>query len=152
MSLVTLLPGHTSPETAYVVADYPYGFRLRCTIRYWLEYKRSRGYRLMSQTTNPKKSGEVWNKPKASTYFVFGVMGLNAEGHVTWDVLSEYDIQLDKMRAFKEAYYDAIDDTQQRNIDLYIALAIKYEARKTALAAEGKELFTITTSEAIRVA
>ena len=102
----------------------------------------------MSQTTNPKKPGQIWNKPKASVYYVFGVMGLNADGHVTWDVLSEYDIQLNKLPAFKEAYYDAMDDTQQRNIDLYIALAIKYEARKAALAAEGKELFTIHNKRA----
>ena len=30
---MTVLTGHTSPETAYVVSDYPYGFRLRCQIR-----------------------------------------------------------------------------------------------------------------------
>ena len=29
----TPLYGHTSPETAYVVADYPYGYRERTTIR-----------------------------------------------------------------------------------------------------------------------
>ena len=34
-----ILPGiHISPETAYVIDDYPYGFRLRCRIRYWLEF------------------------------------------------------------------------------------------------------------------
>jgi hypothetical protein len=30
----TILPDHTTPETAYVVDDYPYGFTLRCKIRY----------------------------------------------------------------------------------------------------------------------
>src|SRR5437762_10605235 len=40
-----ILSGHISPETAYVVKDYPYGFRLRCQIRYWLEYKPSKGDR-----------------------------------------------------------------------------------------------------------
>lgn len=35
-----VLSGHTSPETAYVVDDYPYGFRLRCKIRYWIETKK----------------------------------------------------------------------------------------------------------------
>lgn len=33
---VTVLHGHTSPETAYVVENYPYG-GLRCTKRYWVE-------------------------------------------------------------------------------------------------------------------
>ena len=67
-----LLKGHTSPETAYLVADYPYGFTLRCQIRYWLEWHHTRGFRFVSQTTNPKRPGIVWNKPKASTYSKFG--------------------------------------------------------------------------------
>ena len=62
-TIKVLLSGHTSPATAYTVDDYPYGFRLRCKIRYWLEYTPKRGVRLWSQTTNPKRPGEVWNKP-----------------------------------------------------------------------------------------
>jgi len=80
---------HVSPETAYVVDDYPYGFRLRCKIRYWLETNKQ-GTRIWSQTTNPKK-GDVWNKAKASTYSRFGgVMFLNDEEHVTWTGLNKY--------------------------------------------------------------
>ena len=86
-----LLSGHISPETAYVVEDYPYGFRLRCKIRYWIEFKAKKGFRFVSQTTNPKRPGEVWNKPKASTYSKFGgAMFLDDNGHVQWDGLSEY--------------------------------------------------------------
>lgn len=78
-----ILEGHVSPETAYVVDDYPYGFRLRCKIRYWLEHKPGHGVRLVSQTTNPKRPGEIWNKPKASTYCTFsGCMYLDDNGHV----------------------------------------------------------------------
>jgi hypothetical protein len=87
-----LLIGHTTPETAYVVGDYPYGFKLRCKIRYWIEVA-ERGAkkgqsRFMSQTTNPKKIGDPWNTPKSSTY-VEGimVMYLNAEGHVVWNAV-----------------------------------------------------------------
>jgi hypothetical protein len=96
-----LLVGHTSPETALTVTDYPYGFKLRCKIRYWLEYKKGRGYRLVSQTTDPKRdapcpeiaSGNCvdyvdgpckvcggtdrvyfWNKPKFTTYTPLAVM------------------------------------------------------------------------------
>lgn len=86
----TLLHNHTSPETAYRVDDYPYGFRLRCQIRYWLEHKKGHGRRLVSQTTNPKR-GNVWNQPKASTYSQgFAIMYLNAEGHVKWQCADPY--------------------------------------------------------------
>jgi hypothetical protein len=86
------LYGHTSPETAYVVDDYPYGFRLRCKIRYWVEFKAGKGYRFCSQTTNPKIADrEVWNKPKASTYaLVAACMFLDSSDHVEWSALTEY--------------------------------------------------------------
>ncbi len=91
MSIVQPLTGHTSPETAYVVHDYPYGFKLRCKMRYWLERDAKRGYRLCTQTTNPKKAGEVWNAPKKSTYTMLAIMGLDEKGHVVWTGCSIYD-------------------------------------------------------------
>lgn len=68
---VRVLQGHVSPETAFVVDDYPYGRRLRCKIRYWVE-RADKGakkgqMRMVSQTTNPK-DGDRWNKPKGGTY------------------------------------------------------------------------------------
>jgi hypothetical protein len=90
---VEILRGHTSPETAHVVDDYPYGFTLRCKIRYWLEYKRSRGHRFVSQTTNPKMPGEYWNKPKASTYSIgpdLALMFKDQQGHVNWTSIGGY--------------------------------------------------------------
>lgn len=78
-----LKPIHNSPESAYVVNDYPYGFRLRCRIKYWLEFNKTHGYRFVSQTTNPKKAGEVWNKPKKSTYYnLAAALFLNEENHL----------------------------------------------------------------------
>ena len=82
------LCGHVSPESSYVVADYPYGYRLRCQIRYWLEHKPRHGFRLVSQTTNPKKPGTVWNRPKAGTYHDCAVMVLDDDGRVTYRTLS----------------------------------------------------------------
>lgn len=88
---LTVLRGHTSPETAYVVSDYPYGFTLRCQIRYWLETKKGKGTRLVTQTTNPKVAGTVWNKPKASTYSGgFAFLYLDEVGHVQSAVVSYY--------------------------------------------------------------
>ena len=74
---------HVSPETAYLVADYPYGFTLRCQIRYWIEYRKGHGFRFCSQTTNPKRPGIVWNKPKAGTYCPLAMaLYLDDVGHV----------------------------------------------------------------------
>jgi hypothetical protein len=85
------LLGHETRETAYVVDDYPYGFRLRCKIRYWIEHRKGFGFRFCSQTTNPKKSGEVWNKEKCGTYSDgIHLMYLDDENHVVYDCCSWY--------------------------------------------------------------
>lgn len=78
----TLL-GYTSPETAYVVDDYPYSFKLRTKIRYWIETKPPYGQRFVSQTLNPDTG--KWNKPKASTYSSLRVMYLDEKGYVQND-------------------------------------------------------------------
>lgn len=83
------LYGHTSEATAYVVDDYPYGFRERTQIRYWLEAKPKKGWRFVSQTLNPKT--DRWNKPKASTYIEWAaVMYRDDKGHVHWDGIGPY--------------------------------------------------------------
>lgn len=85
------LYGHVNEATAYVVDDYPYGFRLRTKIRYWLEKNPGKGFRFVSQTMDPKAKTERWNKPKASTYMKFaGAMYLDSQNHVQWKGLSEY--------------------------------------------------------------
>lgn len=85
------LYGHDSIPNAYVVDDYPYGFRLRCKIRYWVEYVPKKGYRMVSQTTNPKVEGERWNKPKATTYAgVAGCLYLDSQDQVHFAVVTPY--------------------------------------------------------------
>jgi len=122
-----ILKGHISPETAYVVDDYPYGFRLRCRIRYWLEYKPSRGFRFMSQTTNPKKAGEAWNKPKASTYVtVAAVMTLTEDGHVDWHGLTDFSDAADAVR-FQAAYSEGLTEADQKRLAEWIGLKTRYE-------------------------
>ncbi len=130
-----ILSGHTSPETAYVCEDYPYGFRLRCKIRYWLEYKPGTGYRLVSQTTNPKRPGEVWNKPKPSTYARYGgVMFLNDDGHVSWRGLSEYD-QYDASSIYLEHYGHTLSEHGLKVLTAWVNTQKLYEEKL----AEGKE-------------
>lgn len=83
----TILSNHFSPDTAFVIPSYPYGFKLRCKMRCWLETNK-KGTRFVSQTTNPKR-GDIWNTPKASTYSeVSGAMYLDENGHVQWQGLT----------------------------------------------------------------
>lgn len=140
-SIVQILNGHTSPETAYVVNDYPYGYRLRCKIRYWLETAdkgtRKGKTRLVSQTTNPKAAGivTVWNKPKCGTYSRYGlvVMCLNGEGHVCHETLNIWT-DLDLLNAFKMC--PGITDEQKTEIDeIIIDQAIAEKRRAERLAA-----------------
>lgn len=128
--MTTILSGHVSPETAYVVDDYPYGFRLRAKIRYWLEFKPKQGFRLMSQTTNPKK-GHVWNKPKASTYSRFGgAMYLNEEGHVHWAGLTEYSNGAEA-KAFADKYGEGVPEAGRELLNRWVAAKLAYDAART---------------------
>lgn len=125
-----ILNGHISPETAYIVDDYPYGFRLRCKIRYWLEYDARRGFRFVSQTTNPKVAGERWNKPKASTYSRFGAaMFLDDSNHVQWEGLSEYCDAAEAVR-WRDTYGAGVPEIGRAMLDKWVSAKLAYEARK----------------------
>jgi hypothetical protein len=129
--MTTILKDHTSPETAYVVADYPYGFRLRCKIRYWLEYTPKHGFRLVSQTTNPKRPGEVWNKPKASTYSRFGgCMYLDENGHVQMTGLSEYCTGAEA-QAWSAQYRDGVPAAGLDMLDRWVAAKVTYDSKRS---------------------
>ncbi len=96
---MTPLYNHTSEETAYLIADYPYGFKLRCQMKVWLEHKPSQGWRMVTRTSNPKKPGH-WNAPKMSTYCALGGnLFLDNEGHIHWDGVSPY-ADLAKLESF----------------------------------------------------
>ncbi len=126
-----ILVGHVSPETAFVVNDYPYGFRLRCKIRYWLDSSVNKGVRFMSQTTNPKIEGaEIWNKPKASTYCRFGgAMYLDEHNHVAWAGAHEYqDIQ--ELTDFKTTFYAGLPETFRPVFDKWLEAKTAYEKLK----------------------
>lgn len=127
-----ILKGHISPETAFVVDDYPYGFRLRCKIRYWLEYSAKRGFRFVSQTTNPKRPGEVWNKPKASTYAMFGgAMFLDDEDHVQWSGLSEYSNGAEA-KQWSDQYSEGVPEAGLVRLQRWVAAKLAYDGARKA--------------------
>jgi hypothetical protein len=124
---MNVLKNHTSEQTAFVVDDYPYGFRLRCKIRYWIETTK-RGDRFCSQTTNPKRTGEVWNKPKKSTYSDLMFMYLNDEGHCKCSGISIEWSDLAKVENFLERGQFDLND--KRIKQFHHTMKVVEEARK----------------------
>lgn len=129
---VKVLNGHTSAETAYVVEDYPYGFKLRCKIRYWIETTKH-GQRFVSQTTNPKKPIEIWNKPKASTYAPIMLMYLDEQGYVQNDGISGYDPPERWFEKLIRYGVEAFSDPYRTcSIKLFVAAHGRYAAAQRA--------------------
>lgn len=125
-----ILTGHTSPETAYVLSDYPYGFKLRCSIRYWIEYKPKLGCRVISQTTNPKRSGTVWNNQKSSTYSRFGAaLYLDDAGHVRAAGLNEYSNGAEA-EAWRAMYGAGVPSEAVGLMDRWVAAKLAYDAAR----------------------
>lgn len=129
------LQGHTSKETAYEVKDYPYGFRLRTSIFYWIETKAGKGDRFCSYTINPKNGRP--NTPKYSTYSTFMYMFLNEEGHVKHGTIDAYNI--DEFEARFEFIKNKLDilyitkeqqDNIRKNCAQHIACNAPYELVK----------------------
>lgn len=75
--------------TKVTVDDYPYGFRKRTSITYWMEFKKNNGFRFCSQTMNPD-TGKP-NKPKCSTYAEYGCLTRDENGHIKRAAFSWYD-------------------------------------------------------------
>ena len=131
-----------SPETAYVIEDYPYGFRLRCKKRMWVEYKEGKGCRMVSQTSNPKR-GNVWNSAKSSTYSRFGlVLLLGDDGVVTSASCTEYS-SCNESIAFRNEYSSGLCPDAQAVLEIWCRLKIKYEELKQ----KGLVTSTITTQK-----
>jgi hypothetical protein len=130
MTVMTVLPNtHISPETAYVVLDYPYGFKLRCQMRYWIEYQPKKGFRLGMQSTNPKRPGTV-NKPKFGTYSKFGAaLYLDENGHVKCAGLSEYSTAAD-CEAFVAQFIAGVPAEGQKVTKAWLAAKQTYEAKQ----------------------
>lgn len=110
-----VLHGHTDEASAYVVDDYPYGFRARTQIRYWIETTK-RGQRFVSQTLNPKTGR--WNKPKKSTYQDIMVMVLTEEGHVSNTGTGSWATECELQR-MERMLGEHITEHQQKAINQY---------------------------------
>lgn len=127
------LYGHTSEDTAYVVDDYPYGFRKRTKIRYWLESNGNKGFRFVAQTMNPDTGR--WNAPKKSIYSdLAGVMGLDSKGHVTWTALA--------YNSSPKAVLDFVQNYPKADLSR-LKLFVKLKMKSAQDFASGRKVWTV---------
>ena len=125
-----LPPVHTSFETAYEIADYPYGRRLRCKRRVWIEHSERYGQRFVSCTSNPKRSSLVWNTPHPETYATAVVLyrDLADEGHIKFASISHvWDIE--SARKFLAKYSAGMDEATIEEIKRQAREVIRVESR-----------------------
>ncbi|SRR5258706_76496 len=146
----TLIPSnHTTFESAYIIPDYPYGFRLRCKMAIWIETKKGE-QRVVRCTTNPKVSGEIWNKPKASTYDKIKVLFVdNESGHVESDGIHEYNL-LDKAESFLREYGEILTQAQKDDLTVYSASNRVQEIQDVRLMRDGQVKFYTALNTELR--
>mgnify|MGYP001557845064 CR=1 FL=1 len=118
---------HTNENTAFLVNNYPYGFRLRTKIRYWIETNK-KGDRLISQTLNPKTN--LWNKPKTSVYSSIAVMFVDDNNYLKYQCVNIGWDNEEKFNAFIQEIggLNKLNDQQkeQRKIALAVSRTQKY--------------------------
>ena len=105
-----------SVENAYVVENYPYGFRGKTQRRSWVETNGKKGDRVCHQTFDPKKG--IWNKPKKTTYSSAKVLFINEKGYVEQEGVDSYDG--DKVKDFVEAF--DLSPEQSKNLNSCLAI------------------------------
>ena len=119
------LYGHTSLDTAYVAENYPWGFQLRTQKRYWLEFKKGKGYRLVTQTIDPRNGRAC--APKSSTYSeIAACLYLDENGHAQWYGLS-FNATAEQVEFFINHFPGAVTDTIKSLVNLQIRSCAKYK-------------------------
>lgn len=101
-----LKPEHISEETAYMIEDYPWGFKLRTKMKIWIEDKKGLGQRIVRQTLNPKT--QKWCNPKKSTYYDFYVIFIDEENHIKTDCLTLLHRDPFEVQSFLDKYKEGL--------------------------------------------
>ena len=128
---VALLHGHVDADTAYLVEDYPYGWELRCRIRFWVGTA-ARGakrgqQRFVAQTTNPRRPGHPWNSPKQGSYTVRHWMYLDTAGHVQHTGISPYGIEPHRDAWIRLiGIYEQLTDTDRAIYEQVLQISRRY--------------------------
>jgi len=131
---------HNSPESAYVINDYPFGRKLRCFKRVWVE-RTNKGskkgcFRVMEQTTKrevnyikdqyetaPVDKPELWNKPKAGRYGLLKILYIDPEtGYVERSGLMEFPWN-EHILKFNAMFGEYLDEFQKSILQPYLLRA-----------------------------
>ncbi len=121
-NIFKVLEEQPTEEKPYYVRDYPYGFRLRTEIRYWIETTK-RGQRFISQTLNPKTN--LWNNPKKSTYDNIMLIGLNKKEHINYVSLRMYSTE--EAESFFTKYNQFLSEHQHKEYKAIIGMLKVYD-------------------------
>ena len=105
-----IIYGATSPETAIVVNNYPWGFKLKTSQRYWIETTKH-GDRFVTQTLNPKTN--AWCNPKKSTYSAVLIMTTEDKDNKTF--VSSIGLDLGYSNAEQVATFESEIDKSKLN-------------------------------------
>lgn len=129
------LYNHTSFETAYVIKDWPWGYKLRTEKRFWIESNKN-GDRLMSQTLDPRTN--KWCAPKKSVYYPAQILYTSESETVETQngeveqlrthILSPYS---DDIKSFYDLHKDNLNDFQKAQIKELICINYVLKLGKT---------------------
>ena len=111
-----------SEETAHVVENYPWGFNLRTSVRFWIESNK-RGSRFMKRTLNPKTGR--WCAVKKSTYSPVMILAeYGTEGGVRTSYSSlEMSHDVEKTEAFRAKHWEGLDALRRAAFLEHLAMA-----------------------------
>jgi hypothetical protein len=133
---------------------YPYG-RMQCTRTIETEFKKNKGYRIKTQTTNPK-TGRL-NAPKYSTYYPFIILHREEEtGHAKglhFGISGNEEVQ--RFINFITEHKEELNFTKEESAELWAnvitSLRVSTEWSKFKIAPEGEPLTQLDYLEAIQM-
>tara|TARA_Y100001972_G_scaffold28941_1_gene35627 strand:+ start:297 stop:878 length:582 start_codon:yes stop_codon:yes gene_type:complete len=103
-------------DTAIEVDNYPWGFRLKTKVKYWIE-SNNKGDRFIKQTLNPKTN--KWCNPKKSTYNAVEVLYFDENNHVKSYGIGKYGTNEEELKTFiSNIDYNSLNLLQKKQIEM----------------------------------
>lgn len=135
----TYLFPQPTEENPHIDPDYPYGFTLRCQRRVWREYRKGYGYRVCTQTSNPRKNNLVWNKPKKDNYWPVILFYIDSEtGYIEHTAPHGFERECaEQAQAILNEIGENISDDDRARLNAFITL---WEIKK----AKGPITYSVT--------